>query len=469
MASAAVSQLQQWTFEKPTVRSSTLNSVSSAKLDDASDTLRIDTTAVEKPSAICKKENICLQERYMSSEEGLSPADMASDSESEYDYDDVVIHDITRECQKARTLSVSRWNKGQSCDMAVRVSYAFAGRPKVIELATVAPPCPPVQQRAVSVAHLPVTAISKLRKADQAQRMSLTVTTTNTRPLSPPASRSVSPSINFDTRRPSTSHSPLTKKLSTLELSSSASTTSTIQTGNSSRSVTPVNDASFRPGSATAESSSSGRSSVYVPSISRSDLHRIQTSQAQFRQSHIAPLTPVSPASHAFLNTDPFGNQSADNVAKPAPHRRLRSISMKLALARIAISPSSRKHSAQINGQAPPTPSSPFTPLTPQTAPLEGMSSYFPGPVPNKLRRASTILRPKSRHAESVRGPSPEMPPIPSFTSNSSFNRQSRMVARGANERAPTLEIPSFDDLEDPMASIKAKRLRKRKSLMSLM
>jgi hypothetical protein len=53
------------------------------------------------------------------------------------------------------------------------------------------------------------------------------------------------------------------------------------------------------------------------------------------------------------------------------------------------------------------------------------------------------------------------------------------MMARGANEREPTLELPPCpDDLDtdsirsaniDPMSSLKAKRVRKRKSLMDLL
>lgn len=477
MANVAVPELQQWIFDKPSMptRSDTGSTTSSPQLgDDTPHTLSLDTAAaMDNANVARQKDKICLQERYMSSEEGLSPADIASDSESDYDYDDVVIHDMTKDCQKARSLSVSRWNKGKSCDMAVRVSYAFAGRPKVIELATGTSPmaeCPAMQPRSASVAHLPITDMSKIRKADQAQRMSLAVTS-STRPLSPPtAIRSHSPSVDPDHRRPSTSHSPLTKKLSTLELSSSASTISTLQSGHSSRSVTPVDDTIVRPASAAV--GQSARSSAYMHSVSRNGLSRIQTSQSQFRQSHMAPPTPVSPASHAFLNTDPFGNQNASVTTsittKPAPHKRLRSISMKLALARIAIAPSSKKQNAQVNGQAPPTPSTPYTPSTPQTAPLEGMS-YFSGPMPNKLRRASTILRPKSRNADSIRGPSPEMPPIPASNEAPLSNRQSRMVARGANEREPTFMLPDFNQTDDATSSLKSKRIKKRKSLMSLM
>jgi hypothetical protein len=111
---------------------------------------------------------------------------------------------------------------------------------------------------------------------------------------------------------------------------------------------------------------------------------------------------------------------------------------MKLALAKIAIGPSKKTYDARIDGKVPNTPATPYTPLTPQTAPLEGRSSFI---SPQKLRRASTILRPKSRGGESFRGPSPEFaPPVPAMN-----------MSTAALKR------------------IKSRTLKKRKSLMSLM
>jgi hypothetical protein len=406
----------------------------------------------------------------MSSEEALSPVDDGSDSE--YDYDNVVVHDATKEC-KARTMSISRWDKGKSCDMAVMVSYAFVGRPKVVELDCRSPTTEirPIQQRSASLANLPISAISQLRKADAAQRLSMKVTTVN-RLSSLPPSRSISPPVELESRRPSTSYSPTTKNSSTLNLSDSASTTSSFQTAPSTRSISPaVDEVLARPALAPLNVSTSARSSVYISTQSRNGLSRTQTTQSLW-----APPTPALPATHAFLSSDPYETSnihSASPIIKPAPHRRLRSISMKLALAKIAISPAKKTYDTRINGKAPPTPLTPHTPMpiTPQTAPLEGNSSYF---SPQKLRRASTILRPKSRHGDSIRGPSPDVaPPIPTITtSNMAANkRMSKMQARGANEREPTLVIPPCpsDTDDDPMSSFKSRKLKKRKSLMSLM
>lgn len=481
------SQLKQWTFDKPQVvarpqRSSTDSAASSPNLcDDAPETLRIDsaTTQPSNPPTI-KKESAVFQERYLSSEEDLT-ADDGSGSESEYDYDDVVVHDLSQEC-KARTMSVSRWDKGKSCDMAVLVSYAHAGRPKVVENQRSPVDRPAAQQRSASVANLlPVTSASKLRKADEAQRLSMKVLPTSH--LASSLSRSsTSPVADPEPRRPSTSHSPITQKTTTY--SDSASFTSSFQTA-STRSYSPApshaqSEAPRRPSTSTAGEPHSARSSVYVPAKSRLDLARIQTSQSSYqsssyRQSQFTPLTPNSPAL-SFLSSDPYenSNKSAASpiIKKPAAHRRLRSISMKLSLAKIAISPAKKPYDSRINGKAPPTPITP-APMTPQTAPIEGSASFS---SPNKLRRASTILRPKSRGNDSKRAPTPEMaPPVPQLNASTMQQKRAttmgRMTARGANEREPTLVIPEFpaNDNDDPMSSIKSRAIRRRKSLMDFM
>lgn len=477
MANAIVStQLPQWNYAKPTItirtqRSGSDSSASSPNLcNEEHETLRLDTSATQT----IKKRTISLEDRYMSSEEDLSPAcgDSGSESESEYDYEDAVIEDLTQQCHSAKRMSMSRWNQGKSCDTAVKVSYAFAGRPKVVELNLGSPVLerPMLTQRSASLANLPATALSKLQKADQAQRHSLNVASVSKRPLSP-LTRPISPLAATEPRRPSTSYSPLSKT-STLNLSDLTSAASSINTAPSSRSASPAAAASVRPASATSERSSSRRSSVYIPTRVRPELQRIQTSKTQFRHSHqMAPPTPMSPATHAFLSIDPFATPAANITIpanKPSTHRRLRSISMKLSLARIAITPSSSKKN---NNN---TPASPYTPLTPQTAPIEATSG-FASPMPNKLRRASTILRPKSRQGEDSRGPSPDLAPpaVPVLNRASTMGfpqRHSKMVARGANEREPAIVLPPFADMEvHSTASVKSGKLRKRKSLMDLL
>ncbi|KZM19167.1 uncharacterized protein EKO05_0009961 [Ascochyta rabiei] len=473
MASTVMStQLNPWNYEKPTMatrseRCSSDSSASSPTLcNDRHDTLRLDTAATQPT----KKGSISLQDRYMSSEEDLSPAYEDSGSESEYDYDAVVVEDLTKQCHSAQRMSMSRWNQGKSCDTAVKVSYAFVGRPKVVELNLSSPALerPILQQRSVSLANLPATAMSKTQKVDQVQRHSLNVVPVLKRPISPLA-RPISPLAVIEPRRPSTSYSP-SSKTSTLNIGDLTSAPSSVNTAPSSRSASPAVSAPIRPASATPETASSRRSSVYIPTGARPELQRGQTTQTQFRFSHqTAPPTPMSPATHAFLNTDPFAKPAGNTAIpanKPSTHRRLRSISMKLSLARIAITPSSKKSANN-------APVSPYTPLTPQTAPIEATSG-FASPMPNKLRRASTILRPKSRGGDPSRGPSPEMaPPVPVLNRASTMGlpqRQSKMVARGADEREPTLVLPPFADTDmNPMAAVKSGKLRKRKSLMDLL
>ncbi|KAL1646732.1 hypothetical protein SLS61_007646 [Didymella pomorum] len=479
MANAIVStQLPQWNYGKPTMttrteRSGSDSSASSPTLcNEEHETLRLDTAATQT----IKKGSIALQERYMSSEEDLSPACEDSGSESEYDYEDAVIEDLTQQCHSAKRMSMSRWNQGKSCDTAVKVSYAFVGRPKVVELNLGSPVLerPMFTQRSASLANLPATALGKAQKADQIQRHSLNVMPVSKRDSSP-LSRPISPLAIIEPRRPSTSYSP-SSKTSILNLGDLTSTASSTETAPSSRSASPaisapVRPLSARPSSATSEGASSRRTSVYIPTGARPELQRIKTTQTNFRHSHqMAPPTPMSPATHAFLNTDPFAKSAASTTIpanKPSTHKRLRSISMKLSLARIAIGPSSSKKSTNV-------PASPYTPLTPQTAPIEATSG-FTSPIPNKLRRASTILRPKSRGGEESRGPSPDIapPPMPVLNRASTMGlpqRHSKMVARGANEREPTLVLPPFTDMDvNPMVSVKSGKLRKRKSLMDLL
>lgn len=475
-------QLSQWAFDKPLAntrpqRPSSDSTASSPNLaDDVLDTLRLDAAAQPPSSPAARKESLVLQERYLSSEEDLT-ADDGSDSGSEYDYEDAVIYDAAKEC-KARTMSISRWDKGKSCDMAVTVSYAFAGRPKVVEMDCRAPTPPherPGQQRAASVAHLPLVSSGSLKKSDEAQRRSMNVlASTRYNTITTP----VVPKAEEEPRRPSTSYSPATQQISELHHSDTASTYSSFQTAPSTRSISVTsNEMPRRPSTSTSTAEPvSSRSSVYIPSRSRLDLTQVQTTQtlASYRQSQLTPLTPSSPAL-SFLSSDPYENSTTNSsspiIKKPATHKRLRSISMKLALAKIAIAPAKKPYDARINGgKTPLTPSTPYTPVTPQTAPLEG-SSGFPGG--NKLRRASTILRPKSRSGPSVRPPTPESaPPVPPLQKRMTFG-SSRMVARGADEREPTLVLPPCPDAsnDDRVASIRAesRRLKKRKSLMDFM
>ncbi|KAL1593678.1 hypothetical protein SLS60_010409 [Paraconiothyrium brasiliense] len=463
-AVAAVStQLQQWSFGKP-ANTRPERSDSTASSPDLShhepETLRIHAAAVHAATSIDAKDASTFQERYLSSEEDLSPMDGNTTDE---DYDsDVSIHEATATPAtpgffRARTMSISRPDKGKSGDTAVTVSYVSAGRPKVIQLAQ--SPVLEAPVRSASLAQLPIAAIGKLRQQDLRTR-SLIVN---------PMTRPKSPARSIDTRRPSMGSGPYAhSNKSAMLLSDSGSQSSLQSSGSTPRSSSPsVSEKSItytRPVSA-AGSSFQPRSSLYVVSSARSNT---SNPLAPF-----PPLTPQSPEPHAFLSLDPYEN-STTNAASPlikqSPHKRLRSISQKLSLARIAIAPS-KKYDSRVNGtkagNMPPTPSTPYTPLTPQTAPLPTSMG------PNKLRRNSRML---SSRPNTARGPSPDIPPMPvrsvtsvSISPQKSAARNSKMVARGADEREPILELPPCPVEEVGTGSLKTRRVRKRKSLMDLL
>jgi len=482
------SQLSSWTFDKPVVAAHAQRSASAASSpnlsDDAPDTLRLDTAAAQ---AVTRKEGALFHQRYNSSEEDLT----TGGSDSEYDDDgddhgdddlddDVVVHDPINECQ-ATTLSVSRWNKGRSCDMAVTVSYAFAGRPKVVEDCRSPLDRPAGQLRSASLAHASAPPMHTLHTAGKAQRQSMTLnamsrlaSSSTPRPGSPLAAEMQRPSatrpaspVAPEPRRPSTSYSPATTDLGAQPPAAAPPAPPASKTAASGRCPSPAWSEAARSTSAV-HGLSSSRSSIRASAQSQLDLTRIHTTQTFSRQSYLAPDSPAL----SFLSSDPYENASIDASSpankKPTGHRRLRSISFKLALAKIAIAPTKKSTDTRANNNR--IPSTPLTPATPQTAPVDRPASFA---APNKLRRASTVLRPKSRQGESVRhSTQPVAPPMPQSSATMMPPRpSSRMIARGANEIEPTLVLPDFNFTheDETRARAKSKTLRKRKSLMDFM
>lgn len=461
---AAVStQLQQWSFEK-LASTRPARSDSTASSPDLShhepETLRIQAAAVHAATSPAGTDAATFQQRYLSSEEDLSPMDAnSSDDDDNYD-SDVSIHEATATPAtpsffRARTMSISRRDTLKSGDMAVTVSYVSAGRPKMIQLAQ-SPVCEP-PARSASLAQLPIAAINALRQQDNRTR-SLILN---------PMHRSASPAPSTGPRRPSTGSRPYAHSNKSAMLFSDSQ--SSLHSGDStprssSPSVSEKSATSTRPVSA-AGSSYQPRSSLYVVSSARSNIG------SNLR----GPLTPQSPAPHAFLSSDPYENattNAASPIIKQSPHKRLRSISRRLSLARIAIAPSKKYDSRGYGtraGNMPLTPSTPHTPMTPQTAPLPTSTGM------NKLRRNSRMMSSSSSRPGTARGPSPDIPPMPvrSITSTS-FSPQksassSKMVARGADEREPILELPPCPVPDVAMGNLKTRRVRKRKSLMDLL
>ena len=190
MADVAVSaQLQQWSFEKPGTDDPDSSASSPHLSHPDTETLRVDTAAVcDEPTLVSnRQDSVSFQERYLSSEEDLSPLEesysLEDEDEDEVDDDVISIHAADEECLRARKMSVSRFEKGKSCDMAVMVSMVSA-RPKVIDLASTSP-VREKTQRSASLAQLPMAAIQKLRQIDQATRMSLAIGPSPSRSSSP--------------------------------------------------------------------------------------------------------------------------------------------------------------------------------------------------------------------------------------------------------------------------------------------
>ena len=484
MADVAVSsQLRQWSFEKPasTRPERSDSTTSSPDLSHREpETLRIDAQVVHAAAKTALPEQSTFQERYLSSEEDLSPMD-GNTTDDDYD-SDVSIHEAKPSFFKARTMSISKWDKGKSCDLAVTVSYVSAGRPKVIELAQ--SPVSEKPPRPSSLAQLPLTAISKLRQQDQQSRRSLIVKSS--------VNRSVSPAISINPTPYPYAHSNKSAVLLSSSRSASSASLSLSQSPTTSRSSSPSvseksssttctsTKKSARPASAAGLPLSRSRSSLYLNSSAR---HNTHNPLAPF-----PPLTPQSPApNHAFLSSDPYENattSAASPILKQSPHKRLRSISQRLSLARIAITPS-KKWDSRVNGgrtasvagggNMPPTPSTPYTPLTPMTAPLPYTSTTTTTTTTgNKLRRNSRMMPSTSRPgtAHGARGASPEVPPMPAPSVNVSPKKGAaqlarKMVARGADEREPTIELPPCPGEEE--ARGKGRKIRKRKSLMDLL
>ncbi|KAF2202629.1 hypothetical protein GQ43DRAFT_447997 [Delitschia confertaspora ATCC 74209] len=434
-------QLQQWSFDKPSeVRPGRSDSAASSPDLYDQDTVRIDTSAVEGSKDLDSKETL-FQERYLSSEEDLSPM--------EADSDDGSMHEMEEQVFSVKRMSIARFDKGQSCDTAVLVSYVSAGRPKVIEVPN--PSTSPIREkigqaerterteRAASIA-LPAQTM-RLRLADRASRLSLALTS---------RSRSSSPAVS---RRPSVSKASSTKEQSPLRATDSSSSL----TNSSTKSTTsPTSENLVHPPTAAAAPLPrpvSRTSSLYITTI--------RSPSTPFP----SLMTPTSPEPHTFLSSDPYENSTtsaASPIIKSAPHRRLRSISQKLSLARIAISPTTKKWDSRVNGRPamPPTPGSATIPTTPMSAPLTSSSS-----PKAKLRRNSRLVP----RGANEREPPLEMPTMPqSAVERPSSRRMTKLVPRGADERAPPLELPPFPDDEssDAVSSVKTRTVRKRKSLM---
>lgn len=405
----AMPRLTSWSFDKAYERPQTTESVdSSPNLSNLNDSEVIAVTPPRErpiPPKICT-DDASLQDKYLSSEEDLSP--IGSDFSSDFELDEEDVRFETATVVRAPV------KIPEPAAVARVVSYISAGRPKVVDVT----PSPTRQSQ------------------DPFRSHSLTPSTASARSeySTPPSSNASSASVSPPP--PATSAQPNYRSL--------LSEFTGWEQPNQPRPLPAA-----RPVQSNRESISSLASTLYssAPNDSRypaaahpqSQVTKASAALAHATRSHSISV-PLSPDNSSFLNTDPFGPESRSSASPTiSAGRRLRGLSRTLTLAK-AISkrrdaPVTRDHQTGLN-----LPLTPGTPATP-------MSPLSPG-SPARRKQSSDDF----------------VPPVPQLS-----RPKPKMVARGANERAAPLQLPPFpEDDMDFFRSESRPRLRKRKSLISL-
>ncbi|EOD46830.1 hypothetical protein UCRNP2_6433 [Neofusicoccum parvum UCRNP2] len=351
--------IPQWAVEKSLNRSHHNESPASTPDLDDQDRIRL-TRSSTMPLPSLEPPSM-LQDRYLSSEEDLSPT--VSDSAEQFDDDDVV------EIVEATTI-LSPASTAQPCKVAKAVSYVSAGRAKVVDMAETHP------------------------------------------------------------SRERTFSSPHSKRASAVHVR---------------------------------QRSGSIQLPPFAPTAS--------------------PLTPDTPT---FLNTDPFAKKEEDKTqenGKPA-HRRLRSISRTLSLAKIALVPQNKRGSTWGKSKGKSDKNNRdsmdlLSPISPMTHPKESFltvssplapnmppTPVTPGtPIPPTPSTAVFSPRTSSRMSSNTIEDEKEAERPPR---TSSLAQRPRLVARGADEREPPLKLPPFPDMDDEVRIPGRRRLTKRKSMLGL-
>ncbi|OCK82126.1 hypothetical protein K432DRAFT_403188 [Lepidopterella palustris CBS 459.81] len=432
------SQLQQWTFEKSIVRPDRSDSAATSPDLYDSEAVRISPAAVESPQDLETSEPL-IQEMYLSSEEDLSPMEPDSSEGNLFEDGDDYL--------SAKHVSVSSSDGLKTCDLAVVVSYVSAGRPKIVNLPNVASPVRERTVRSASLANLPAAVTARL--AHKPSRLSIST--------SFPSTSSVPSSLDAS-RRPSTAKHTFSQDLNDLKIKTSSPSTESLNR-NSTSSPSTASSSFKRPTTARASSSQYSASS-------RASFHLASTRSPL---SPFPPLTPTAVQTPSFLSSDPFAATESASTAAPqaknAPYKRLRSISRTLSLAKIAVIPTYKKVEPKThpkNGVW--QPSTPVTPQTPMSAPAPSSSSS--SPATTRPRRNSKMVA----RGANEREPAFELPPVPPELEEPRPKPQMmKMVPRGADERAPMIELPPFPVEEGgkgEVAQVKTNRVKKRKSLM---
>lgn len=538
-------QIPQWTVEKSYHRSQHNESPASTPDLDDQDRIRLARSStmplpsLEPPSM--------LQDRYLSSEEDLSPT--VSDSAEQFDDDDDEVVEIV----EATTIVSPILSKAQPCKVAKAVSYVSAGRAKVVDMNETHPTrertfSVPAVANAVPILKSPVPRMSRMSLGNykvpaSTDRPSLPRQSTYSdgqfacsSPAVPPRSerrKSSMPArekppmirspLSFDpssappvpssgslrssakvarhysmAAAPSSSiyNSDRPKLMrSTTDLRNTLSPSPPpLPTRSQSTEPEPISPMLERPpipADPELRRPSSVRSSYsQSPHSKRASAIHVRQRSGSIQLPPFAPnASPLTPETPTFLNTDPFAKKEEDKPeenGKPA-HRRLRSISRTLSLAKIALVPQNKRGStwgkskgkADKNHRDSMDLLSPISPMTQSNVPKESYltvssplvanmppTPVTPGtPIPPTPSTAVFSPRTSSRLSNNTIEDEKEVERPPR---TSSLAQRPRLVPRGADEREPPLRIPPFPESDDEVRVPGRRRLTKRKSMLGL-
>ncbi|KAF2090759.1 hypothetical protein K490DRAFT_62078 [Saccharata proteae CBS 121410] len=559
---------QQWTLDKNYHRTqhSDGSTASTPDLDD-SERIRISPGSPRRSHALESKEPIVLQERYLSSEEDLSPVDRESsgrlslEEDGGQDEETIPKSLAAVQSQQASAGAGRQVEAPKAAKLAVAVSYVSAGRAKVVDVSekglerersysvpaianavpilkspvprmsrmsfgNYRPPISVPEQRRISIVRAPasegsITSAPAHIIANRKHRMS-----SMPAPRRPSLARSP---LSFDPDASETSRStsaqslrlPRNAKYYSMAMPASVPgdqrpvlKRSTTDLGAQPRACSPDSDLSRAdspfshmsrsesPFSIEAEPIPAPFATERRPSSARSSYsqtpHSKRVSAVHIRKrsgsmqlpadpssAPNAPLTPLTPGVPAFLNSDPFATSKEQAVEVPragTTHKRLRSISRTLSLARIAVLPQNKKGQAlKTKAKSNRDSASLLSPVSPMTHVATGqrlpptpMTPGTPAVIPSPALSAAKSPRRKSivqsiHERESILDHWPVPRTLEAEDMSTSPKSKNKMVARGANERAPLIELPPFPSEEldgsgEPISP--RRRLRKRRSTL---
>ncbi|KAK8162368.1 hypothetical protein IWX90DRAFT_241311 [Phyllosticta citrichinensis] len=584
-------QHPQWPFTKPYEQSRSSGSPASTPDLDDSERIRIAPSSTHQNPPL-RSSDALLQERYLSSEEDLSPTDRDSTESFESDEDDV-------EIMEAEVVSprLSGTTIPSPCKVATAVCYVSAGRAKVVDLsesptvreqtisvpsvANAVPilksPIPRTSRMSLMAGHTPPASADRpnfslrqdmrdikaerrrtampmshrpplpksplVRNGDDVLRPTPSTGSLRTTNSSRHFSMAMTPSFGqFDRPRLMRSTTDVTtsmgpvdsnpgwnfktgenqrrmQRASVMDLRSRATpspsmgrrstegevgfargevdhrarrppTPSTLSRTSTTREQEPASPALERPPTISSffRRPSSARSSYSQPPRSKrgSVLHLRQRSgsvhlptfpSTTFLASTQSVKTPT------FLDTDPFEKKEVSpksTVGKPT-HRRLRSISRTLTLAKMAVTPASKRDRIKSKPKSQPAPdqdSAILSPISPMTEPAEIKHNLYspsplgpsmpPTPVTSSAYSVSTPASSEYGRRSSSRMSSASPPEsaaeVAAQRRKSSVPGKLKLVPRGADEREPLFVLPPFPDELEPTGI--QRKLRKRKSTL---